>query len=80
MMVLSYFMGQKKFPIAYDLRSAFIYAGLTAVLYVAGMYLPVPEGWIRYVWRTLLLGVYLAFLIKRDLPLRDLPYIGRFSR
>ena len=67
MMVLSYFMGQRKYPINYDLRSAAVYAALAGVLYVAGMYLPIESLVGRLAYRTLLLAVYAAFMWKRDL-------------
>ena len=79
-MLLSYFVGQKKFPIEYDLKSAFLYFGVATVLYVAGMALPIQSEWLRLGYRTILLGVFIAFMVKRDLPLRELPYVGRFFR
>lgn len=78
MMLLSYFIGQRKFPIAYDLKSAAVYTLLAALLYGAGMWLPIASEIGRLAYRTLLLGVFLAFTVKRDLPLRDLPYIGKY--
>ena len=71
---------QKKFPIEYDLKSAFLYFGVATVLYVAGMALPIQSEWLRLGYRTILLGVFIAFMVKRDLPLRELPYVGRFFR
>lgn len=67
MMVLSYFMGQRKYPIDYDLRSAAVYTALATVLYVAGMYLPIESIIGRLAYRTLLLAVYAGFMWKRDL-------------
>ena len=67
MMVLSYFMGQRKYPINYDLRSAAVYTALATVLYVAGMYLPIESIIGRLAYRTLLLAVYAGFMWKRDL-------------
>lgn len=80
MMVISYLVGQKKFPIKYDLRSAFIYFVAAGILYAVGMLPAISSEAIRLLYRTLLLGVFIAFIIKRDLPLRELPYIGRFLK
>lgn len=80
MMVISYLVGQKKFPIKYDLRSAFIYFVAAGILYAVGMLPVISSEAIRLLYRTLLLGVFIAFVIKRDLPLRELPYIGRFLK
>lgn len=77
MMILSYFIGQKKFPIAYDLKSAAVYTLLAAALYAAGMWVPVGPEIGRLAYRTLLLIVFLIFMVKRDLPLQELPYVGK---
>ena len=37
MMILSYVIGQKKFPIRYDIKSAILYGILATVFYLAGM-------------------------------------------
>lgn len=76
MMLLSYFIGQKKYPIAYDLQSAALYFGLAAVLYVVGMYVPYPSTGVALLVRTVLLIGFVAFVIRRDLPLAEIPYIG----
>ncbi|MDH6359230.1 oligosaccharide flippase family protein [Parabacteroides sp. PF5-9] len=78
MMILSYVVGQKKFPISYDIRSAFIYFAVAALLFVAGMLPPIASEIGRFLYRTVLLLIYIAFVVKRDLPLKELPYIGRF--
>ena len=78
MMVLSYLVGQRKFPIHYDLGSAAFYGVLAAVFYMAGMLPEIDSEVLRLGYRTLLLCLFAFIIIKRDLPLRDLPYIGRF--
>lgn len=80
MMILSYFVGQKKYPVKYDLKSAAIYTSLAAVLFVAGMLPDIKSEVLRLGYRTVLLVLYIVFIIKRDLPLKELPYIGRFMK
>jgi O-antigen/teichoic acid export membrane protein len=66
MMLLSYFTGQKKFPISYDLKAAFIYFALAIVMYIAGMFPEIrPEAW-RLVYRTVLLIVFIAFAVRKE--------------
>lgn len=79
-MLLSYFVGQRKYPIRYDLRSIGSYVLLAAVLYLAGEYLPVDNVVWRLVWRTFLLLLFMAFVVKRDLPLSQWPVIGSHFR
>lgn len=81
MMLASYFIGQRKFPIRYDLRSALRYSLLTAVLYLAAVYIEIANPLLRYSFRTLLLAVYIAYTIRHDLPLKELPIVGKhFTR
>lgn len=79
-MLISYFVGQKKYPIKYDLKSAAIYVGLGAVLYLVGMAIRLESEWITLVLRTLLLLIYMVIVVKRDIPLSELPVIGHLLR
>lgn len=74
MMLLSYFIGQKKFPVSYDLKSAFIYFALTMVFYSAGMFTVIESEGLRLLYRTALLIVFLLLIIKRDFPFRRRKY------
>ena len=79
-MLLSYLIGQKKYPIYYDIRSIGIYVALAAALYVASICLEIENLWIRLFFRTILLLIFVAFIIKRDLPLRNIPFVNRFIK
>ena len=80
-MVISYFAGQKYYPINYPLKSIAFYMVLSAVLFVlmtqVNAHLPI---WAALLVNTLLLLVFLAVIIKRDLPLSGLPVVGRYFR
>jgi O-antigen/teichoic acid export membrane protein len=78
MMLLSYFIGQKKFPIQYDIKSATFYSVLAAVFYLAGMLPAIESEILRLGYRTLLLCLFVGIVVKRDLPLGELPYVGRY--
>jgi O-antigen/teichoic acid export membrane protein len=66
-MVISYFAGQKYYPINYPLKAIAFYFLLTGVLFVlmtlANNHLPM---WASLVVNTLLLGVFAAVMVKRD--------------
>ena len=79
-MLLSYFVGQKKYPISYPLKSIAAYVLLAALLYVAGLYLPVENMVLRLAWRTLLLLVFVAYIVRQDLPLKSIPIVNRFIK
>ena len=79
-MLLSYFVGQRRYPIRYDLKSIGGYVLLAAVLYAAGEYLPIEHMVLRMVWRTVLLLLFVAYVVKRDLPLSHIPVVNRFFK
>ena len=78
-MLLSYFVGQKKYPNDYPVKEMMVYVALTAVL-TAGMTAAnrlLPMGASLAV-NTLLILVFVAYLVKRDFPLSGLPVIGKY--
>ena len=79
-MLLSYWMGQKKYPIQYDLKSLGLYVLLAAVLYVIGEQVPISNLVLRLAFRTVLLLLFVSYIIKRDLPLSQIPVINRFIK
>jgi O-antigen/teichoic acid export membrane protein len=74
-MLLSYFIGQKKAPIPYDLRSIGRYTlltlGLLAVYYAIRLYY-IHNTWILMGIGTVLIGIYLFVLTRKDFPLSAL--------
>ena len=80
-MVLSYIVGQRKNPIDYPMKDIAVYVVLAILLYalilLGNRYLPV---WAQLVCATLCVIIFLAFVVKRDLPLSHLPVIGRHFR
>lgn len=79
-MLLSYFVGQKKYPIAYDLKGIGAYVLLAVVLYLAGEFMPVSNVPLLLLLRTLLLLLFVAYVVKRDLPLKQIPFMNRFIK
>lgn len=79
-MLLSYFVGQKKYPIHYDLKGIGGYVLLALLLYAVGEWMPLDNTVLRLLFRTLLLLVFIAYIIKHDLPLKQIPVINRFMK
>ena len=78
MMLASYFIGQKKYPIVYNLPRLFFYCGVAAVLYVVSIVITTPIEWVNLLLRTILLGFYLFIICKREkLSLKQLIPIRR---
>ena len=79
-MLLSYFVGQKKYPIQYDLKAIGMYVLLAAVLYLAAEYVPIDNIYLCMAYRTVLLILFIAYVVKRDLPLNQIPILNRIIR
>ena len=62
--VVSYVVGQRKYPIAYDIRSISLYMLVAAVLFAASQLQPWGAQWLRMAVNTALLGVFVAMIIK----------------
>lgn len=80
-MILSYVVGQRKNPIRYLLGEIGRYVVLAAALF--GLMMVVPETWpavVRMLINTVLIGVFVVYIVKRDLPLRSLPVVGKYFR
>ena len=65
-MVLSYFVGQKKAPIPYNLKSAFMYFAVAMVLFFAQKYIHIGSTVWTLVVNTGLLLVFFAFICWRE--------------
>lgn len=78
MMILSYLIGQKKYPVPYDLRSAITYTAIAALLYPAAMLPEIDSLMLRLSYRTLILFVFIAIIIRKDMPLTKLLDINQF--
>ena len=78
MMLASYFIGQYHYPIRYDLKSIARYALLAGALYIIHLVVPIGNLPLKLLFRTLLLSIYVVYLIRRDLPLEEIPFINRY--
>lgn len=80
-MILCYLVGQKKNPINYPMKSMAIYVGITILFFAIMQF--VPEHWpaiVRMGINTLLVLAFVGHIIYHDLPLRNLPVIGKYFR
>lgn len=79
-MLLSYFVGQKRNAINYDIKEIFKYVALFIALYGISLLLPIENSILKMACNTLLLGIYISYFIKKDLPLNSIPVIKRFFK
>ena len=77
-MVLSYIIGQQKNPIPYPMKDIATYVIATIVLFAAMK--AVPGSWptvLTLAVNTTLIILFLALIVKKDVPLSSLPIIGK---
>jgi len=75
---ISYFYGQKYFPIKYDLKNIFFYFIIALAFCFAALYPQIDNGVLRLAYRTVFLIAFVAIIIKKDLPLSQIPVINRY--
>ena len=80
-MVISYYFGQKYYPIAYPLRDILFYVVVALVLFAAitasNKYFP---SLLALAGNTVIILVFVAIIVKRDFPLSKLPIVGKRFR
>ena len=79
-MLVSYLVGQKYYPLNYPLKDIFLYI-LLAVAFYAMM--QATSEWPllpSLAFNTLLIGLFMAYILWRDLPLASLPIVGKYFR
>lgn len=79
-MMLSYIVGQRRNPINYDIKSIFTYIFLAAALCIVSELLPIDDSIAKMACNTVLLAVYIAYFVKNDLPLKQIPFLKRFVK
>ena len=79
-MVLSYVVGQKKNPIQYPIKDIAFYVLLTGCLFCL---MQVTGHWPMIgslAFNTMLIVAFVAYIVMRDLPLNNLPVIGKMFK
>lgn len=80
-MVTSYLVGQKREPIEYPVKDIAVYFLLAAVLYIGITFFNSHLGtWTSMLCNTVLLLIFLYWIIRNDLPLSGLPVIGKYFK
>jgi hypothetical protein len=68
MMIISYLVGQKYFPVKYNLVKFAGYLGLSVLLYVISLYLIPEASVLRIGFHTLLLIIFLGIVYLVEKP------------
>ena len=66
-MTLSYIVGQRKYPINYDLKGIFTYVIVTLCFYYAMDFATkIPQVWLQLLSNTILIMAYLVMVVKNE--------------
>jgi len=80
MMILSYFLGQKYMPVNYNLKKLGYYSFLAMTLFSISILIKTPYLALNIALKTILLSFFIVVVIKKDFPLRRIPYLSRFFK
>lgn len=78
--LLSYVIGQRKYPVSYPLGAMGMYLILAAMLFGVAYGVHIENTLLRLVFRSLLLLVFVGYIIRKDLPLKSIPLLNRFVK
>ena len=79
-MIVSYVVGQKYYPLNYPLKDISLYVVLAFVFYG---FMQTASEWPKLAslaFNTLLIGIFIAVILWRDLPLSRIPVIGKYFK
>ncbi len=65
-MLLSYFVGQRKFPINYDLKTIFLYIAAATVLFAIDKVVKMPNTVLEMLFSTVLLILFVTLIFKKE--------------
>ena len=78
-MLTSYFVGQKYYPLDYPLKEIGLYVVMAIVLTMAMFKVHENQPmWLSLTVNTLLISIFVAYILWRDLPIDKLPIIGKY--
>ncbi|OJU26383.1 MAG: polysaccharide biosynthesis protein [Sphingobacteriales bacterium 41-5] len=83
MMVISYFWGQKNYPVPYAWKKLLAYIILAVMIYTAHYYITkyFPNVWLYYILATVLFAMYTLFILKVERrEFQRMPVIGKFLK
>ena len=78
--LLSYVIGQRKYPVSYPLGAMGMYLILAALLFGVAYGVHIENTLLRLVFRSLLLLVFVGYIIRKDLPLKSISLLNRFVK
>ena len=81
-MVLSYYVGQRYYPIRYPLKSIAVYVFLAGLCYAAMLLVQhyCGSGMVSLLANTVIVAAFVGHILYHDFPLSRLPLVGKYFR
>jgi len=79
-MIISYFVGQKYYPLNYPLKEIAVYVLLAFAGFEVMRHFHDFPLWASLTINTAVVMLFLAYIVWRDLPLARLPVVGKYFR
>ena len=80
-MVLSYVVGQRLHPVPFPIQSMAYYVLIAAMAWLSMEYFAgILPQWASLVYNTLVIVFFISIVVRQDLPLSALPFVGKYFR
>ena len=79
-MVICYFLGQKYYPIQYQIKKILLYFGAAIVLSLLMLLVDFGNIWLNLAWRIALLIPFVIYVFKKDVPIKELPFLKKLQK
>ena len=76
-MLVCYFLGQKYYPIKYQIKKMLLYFVSAIALSVLMLCVNFGNIWLNLLWRLLLLTPFVIYVLKNDVPIKELPFFKK---
>jgi O-antigen/teichoic acid export membrane protein len=68
MVVISYYLGQKHFPVTYPVRRILFYLSAAVLLYLGSTFLAIESQWLNHALNLLFLGAFIGLVVILEKP------------
>lgn len=80
-MLISYFVGQRYYPVNYPVREIMVYVCLAIVLFIGMHFISRwTPLWASILLNSLLILVFMTYMVRKDFPLGSIPVIGKYFK
>jgi len=80
-MLICYFLGQKYYPIKYQIKKMLLYFSTAIALSLPMLLVNFDDNiWLNSAWRIALLIPFVFYVLKKDVPIKELPFLKKLQK